>query len=228
MIIDLQNIKKVYINLDRDVERKNRFENTLKELGYNNCNRFSARELRKIRAFNHGCSQSHHDLMEQYKENIPLFILEDDAKNTIWYDEYVIDGKIEVPDDADVLYLGYSTGGDWNTIGVNFLPLPVNEKWMRLQHCLGTHAMIFLNNSIQKFIENSKDTINKQIPLDVGYAKDVLPKLNVYAPIKSLFFQWDKCWPTTNVNCDPTNKTWTSYNLNNTINFIRHYTYETK
>ena len=51
---------------------------------------------------------------------------------------------------------------------------------------------------------------------------------NLNCEAKSLFFQWDKCWPTTNVNCDLTNKTWTSYNLNNTINFVRHYTYETK
>jgi len=63
MIIDLQNIKKVYINLDRDQERKSKFEHTLNELHYTNYERFSARLLPKQKAFNHGCSQSHLDLM---------------------------------------------------------------------------------------------------------------------------------------------------------------------
>ena len=92
MILNLKTIKKVYVNLDRDTERRNRFENTLKHLQYTNYERFSARLLPKIRDFNHGCSQSHHDLMKQYQNNLPLFLLEDDAKNTIWYDEYVKDG----------------------------------------------------------------------------------------------------------------------------------------
>lgn len=223
MILNLKTIKKVYVNLDRDVERRNRFENTLKELQYTNYERFSARLLPKIRDFNHGCSQSHHDLMKQYQNNLPLFLLEDDAKNTIWYDEYVKDGEIEVPDDADVIYLGYSTGGDWNTIGTNFTPNHYNDKWMLLKHCLGTHAIIFINN-IEMFIENSKSTINRKIPLDVGYAKEILPHLRVYAPIKSLFYQWDKCWPTTNVLVDTIKKQWISHKENGSINFIRDYT----
>jgi len=225
MILNLKTIKKVYVNLDRDIERKNKFENTLKQLQYTNYERFSAILLPKEKAFNHGCSQSHYNLMTQYQNNLPLFLLEDDAKNTTWYDEYVEDGEIEVPDDADIIYLGYSTGGDWNTIGTNFTPKYYNDKWMLLKHCLGTHAIIFVNH-IEKFIENSKSTIDKKIPLDVGYAKEVLPYLKVYAPTKSLFFQWDKCWPTTNVICEPLNKRWISYNLNNEINYTRNYNYE--
>lgn len=223
MLINLKTIKKVYINLDSDFERRNKFETSIKDLGYINYERFSARRLKKIKAFNHGCSQSHYDLMKLYENNLPLFVMEDDAKNTIWYNEYVNDNKIEIPDDADVIYMGYSTGGDWNSIGIDFTPIYVNEKWMRLKHCLGTHAIIFLNNSIQKFIQNAEKTIKNEIPLDVGYAKDVLPFLNVYAPTKSLFFQWDKCWPTTNVTCQPSINTWTSYTLDNKINFTREY-----
>lgn len=223
MLINLKNIQKVYINLDKHTERNTKFKNTITELGYSNVERFSARLLPKIKAFNHGCSQSHYDLMKIYENNLPLFVLEDDAKQTVWYDEYVIDGKIEIPDDSDVIYIGYSTGGDLKNIGVDFAPIHENEKWMKLKHCLGTHAIIFLNNSIKAFIKNAETTIQNQIPLDVGYAKDVLPFLNVYAPTKSLFFQWDKCWPTTNVICEPLINTWTSYTLDNKINFVRKY-----
>lgn len=225
MIIDLKNIKKVYINLDKDVERNNKFKNTISELGYVNVDRFSARLLPKIRDFNHGCSQSHHDLMTQYRDTLPLFLMEDDAKNTKWYDEYVQDGIIEIPDDADVVYLGFSTAGCWKNLGVNFYGESYNNKWMRLKHCLGTHSMLFLNEyALKTFIENAKNTINKKIPLDIGYAKEVIPNLKVYAPVKSLFYQWDKCWITTNTTVDTTTKQWTSYNEDGTVNFIRDYT----
>jgi hypothetical protein len=223
MIIDLKNIKKVYINLDRDLDRKNKFKNTIKELGYTNIDRFSARLLPKIRDFNHGCSQSHYDLMNQYKNELPLFLMEDDAKPTKWYNEYVIDGKIDVPDDADAIYLGYSTAGSWESLGVDFSAVDYNDKWMLLKHCLGTHAIVFLNDKIDYFINNSENTIQKQIPLDIGYAKEVIPNIKLYAPKKSLFYQWDKCWITTNVITDTIKKTWTSYNENGSLNFIREY-----
>jgi len=89
MILDLKTIKKVYINLDRDVDRKNQFEKTLSNLNYTNTHRFSAKLLPKIKDFNHGCSQSHYELMCENLQNIPLFIMEDDAKNTKWYDDRV-------------------------------------------------------------------------------------------------------------------------------------------
>jgi hypothetical protein len=225
MIINLQNIKKVYINLDKDIERKAKFEQSISILGYNNVERFSARLLPKKKDFNHGCSQSHHDLMIQYKNNLPLFILEDDAKPTIWYGEYVQNGMIEIPEDSDVIYIGFSTAGCWRNCGVNFYAEHYNDKWMKLKHCLGTHAIIFLNNNaIQKFIENSRHTIDRKIPLDIGYAKDVLPKLNVYAPTKSLFYQWDKCWITTNTTVDTKQKEWTSFKEDGSLNFKRIYT----
>jgi hypothetical protein len=223
MIIDLKTIKKVYINLDKDVDRKNKFENTLKQLNYTNYERFSARQLKKIKTFNHGCSQSHHDLMIQYKNNLPLLVFEDDIFPTRWYGEYVIDGKIQIPDEADAIYLGYSTGGDWKTIGVDFSPVYFNENWFRVKHCLATHAILFLNDSINVFIKNAENTINNKIPIDVGYAKEVLPHLNVYAPTSALFYQWDKCWPTTNVVVEPNLKKWISYKENGSINFVRNY-----
>ena len=225
MIINLKTIKKVYINLDRDVDRKVKFEKTLSDLNYTNTSRFSARLLPKIRDFNHGCSQSHHDLMRENLQNLPLFVMEDDARNTKWYDEYVQDGQIEIPNDADVVYLGFSTAGCWKNLGVNFYAEPYNDKWVKLKHCLGTHAMVFLNNNaLNCFIENSKSTIQRKIPLDIGYAKEVIPNLKVYAPIKSLFYQWDKCWITTNTTIDTKLKQWTSFKEDGSVNFIRDYT----
>ena len=45
--------------------------------------------------------------------------------------------------------------------------------------------------------------------------------LKIYAPTKPLFYQWDKCWPTTNVNVDTTLEQWISYKEDGSINMIR-------
>jgi len=224
MLINLKTIKKIYINLDKDVERNNKFKSTISALEYNNVHRFSARLLPKVKDFNHGCSQSHLDVMNENKNNIPFLLLEDDAAPTQWYDEYVVDGLIDIPEDADAIYLGYSTAGDFNKLKVDFYPEYYDEKWIKLKHCLGTHAILFLKN-IDYFIDNANYTINNKIALDIGYALSVLPQLKIYSPIKSLFYQWDKCWPTTNVICDVKNKKWTSYEPSGKINFVRTWNY---
>ena len=89
---------------------------------------------------------------------------------------------------------------------------------------MGTHAILFVNSGvIQQFIDNSNSTISRKIPLDIGYAKELLPNIKVYAPTKSLFYQWDKCWVTTNVVVDVDNKQWISHKEDGTVNFIRDY-----
>ena len=227
MNINLKTIKKVYINLDERIDRRNKIEESFKKLNYVNYERFSAIRLPKQKkAFNIGCSQSHHNLMEKYKDNIPLFLLEDDAIPTLWYDEMVTDGILEVPDNADAIYAGISAGGDWEKIGVNFCAENYNDRWLKLKHCLGTHAIIFLNDNINKFIENSASSIQRKLPLDVAYALEIIPNLNIYAPKKPLFYQWDICWITSNINVIPEKNEWISFNPNGDINTIRKYSCE--
>jgi hypothetical protein len=223
MLIDLKTIDKVYINLDRDAERRSLFEAQLASLDYSNIERFSACVLPKQGDFNHGCSQSHLTVMQANRNRVPFFLLEDDARATRWYDEYVSDGKIEVPDDADVVYIGFSAAGSWKELGVDFYCEPHDDKWVRLKHCLGTHSIIFLNSSIDVFISNARYSIKRKIPLDVSYAKTAIPNVKVYAPRKSLFYQWDKCWISTNVTIDTDHQEWISYKENGNVNFRRKY-----
>ena len=226
MKINLKTIKKVYINLDGDNERNNDICNFFNSLNYSNYERFGGARLKKqARCFNIGCSTSHNQLMKKYKDHVPFILFEDDCKPTQWYNEYVVDGEIEVPDDADVIYLGYSTAGHhaW------FRGQPINDKWFLLESCMATHAMIFLNkNAIETYIENSTATIKEKIALDVGYARDILTpkKLKIYAPKKVLFYQNNGCVITTHVTVDFDNNNWTSYNHNNTVNFNRQIIYD--
>lgn len=218
MRVDLRTIKKAYINLNKDVTNNKNIVNTFSSLGYTNYERFSAVSMPKERnAFNPGCSHSHNKAMKTHRQSIPLLLMEDDCKDTSWYSEYVIDGVLEVPEDADVVYLGYSMA--WHS--KVFKAQSINDKWMRVYGVLATHAILFLNDSIDKFIENSEQTINNKTPLDSGYASDVLPKLRVYAPKKVLFYQNNGCVITTHASVEPELNTWSSYNHDGTLNFDR-------
>ena len=218
MKIDLRKIKKAYINLKHDDLKNQNIVKNLKSLGYSNFDRFEGIKLPKQRnCFNAGCSNSHNTLMKKYRNEVPFLLLEDDCKSTQWYNEYVVDGVIDVPDDADAVYLGYSTAGH----DVWFRGESIDEKWMRLKSCMATHAILFLNNKIDAFIRNSDMTIANKEALDVGYARDVLKELKVYAPKKVLFYQNNGCVITTHVTANPELNTWSSYNHDGTLNFDR-------
>jgi len=223
MIIDLKNIKKVYINLAKDIQKNKNIRQFMQELDYQNYERFEAILLRKERnCFNAGCSASHNSVMKRYKTSVPFLLLEDDCKHTQWYNEYVIDGKIEVPDDADVVYLGYSTAGhhDW------FRAESINDKWMRLKSCMATHAMLFLNDKINNFILDSDRSIREKEALDMSYAKNVLGNIKLYAPKKVLFYQNNVCVITTHVTTEPELNKWSSYNHDGSLNFDRQIIYD--
>lgn len=223
MIINLKTIKKVYINLKRDANKNQDIISYMNSLEYKNYERFDAISLPKEKnCFNAGCSASHNKLMKQYKNEIPFLLLEDDCKPSKWYDEYVSDGMIDVPDDSDVVYLGYSTAGHHHWFRAN----SINEKWIQLKSCMATHAMLFLNNSIDVFIKNSDKTIAEKEALDMGYAKEVMNKVKIYAPKKVLFYQNNNCAITTHVTTEPELNKWSSYNHDGSLNFDRQIIYD--
>lgn len=224
MIIDLKTIKKVYINLSSNFNRRKEFENAMHQLNYENYERFDAINLPKQRGcFNAGCSASHNTLMKQYKNQVPFLLFEDDAAPTLWYSEYVNSGKIEIPDGADAVYLGYSMAGHDNW----FKSEPINDEWLRVTSCMATHAILFLTKQgIEAFINNSDHTIATKQPLDIGYASGVLPNIKVYAPKKAVYYQKNNCVITTNVIVNPEINKWSSYNHDGTLHFDRQIIYD--
>ena len=104
MNLDLREIPAVYINLDRDVEKKEKIESSLKELGFKNIIRLSGVEhdIGKV-----GCAISHALAMEEVEP--PFIVFEDDCVPLNF--EPIID----IPDDADAVYLGISSWGRMNS-----------------------------------------------------------------------------------------------------------------
>ena len=74
MNLDLREIPAVYINLDRDVEKKEKIESSLKELGFKNIIRLSGVEHDDGKV---GCAISHALAMEEVEP--PFIVFEDDC-----------------------------------------------------------------------------------------------------------------------------------------------------
>ena len=226
MNINIKTIKKIYINPDRDVKRKNDIENFFKTLGYENYERFPGVVLPKQKnCFNIGCSTSHKLAMEKYQNEIPFVLFEDDCKPTQWYDEYVNkEGILEIPGEPDIVYLGYSLAGHHGW----FRASTIKDNWIILKSAMATHSILFLSKKgIDIFLKSCIDGIQRKEPLDVSYAKLMRNNhdIKVYAPKKVLFYQNNGCVMTTHVTVNPEDNKWATYHHDNNLNFEREIIY---
>jgi hypothetical protein len=136
MNLDLREIPFYYINLDDAVERRTRTENHLKALGIKSINRIPA--VRHSNGFA-GCARTVSDFLHQITEG-PFVLIEDDIEVKQW------DPIIEVPDDADALYLGISGWGRMNGHSGPFVQWKqVDDNLLRVYNMLSGHAIVYLS-----------------------------------------------------------------------------------
>ena len=136
MNLDLREIPFYYINLDDAIERRTRTENHLKALGIKSINRIPA--VRHSNGFA-GCARTVSDFLHQITEG-PFVLIEDDIEVKQW------DPIIEVPDDADALYLGISGWGRMNGHSGPFVQWEqVDDNLLRVYNMLSGHAIVYLS-----------------------------------------------------------------------------------
>lgn len=164
----------------------------LKEIGFKSITRFEAYES-TIQSL--GCTTSHYLLLCKLLDQVkpPFIVLEDDAiLNRIVY-------KIEIPDDADAVYLGNSCNGFYNKKKqyINFrhhkliIAKRYDEELYRIYNMLATHAILYLNLD---YVKMSIRSINffKSILTDHDKGQSELLKyFNVYSFNDPIFFQED-------------------------------------
>lgn len=187
MKIDLREIPVVWINLDSATKNAEEMESRLKDKGFKNTYRKSARIIPAppgtipSNAHYVGCAQSHIDILDDKKYNTPILILEDDAEFSNNFNPI-----IEIPEDTDGLYLGISTGN------VFYQTKKYNDDYLRIGGILATHAILYITDSYRKNMSNvAKYCINvlKQ-PWDMG-AASLQMHYRVYTPNKPFFYQSD-------------------------------------
>ena len=184
MNLDLREIPVVYINMDKDVDKRERIENHIDRLGFKT----------KIRVpgvvhedgARAGCALAQYNALHEIDP--PFIILEDDAT------PFDYDPIISIPDDTDALYLGISSWGRMNSHSGPFVQWDyyfkeVDINLLRVYNMLGTHAILYLNSeyiSVCEKIAYHQHNINEHV--DIGFT-DVQKYYNVYAFNQPLFYQ---------------------------------------
>jgi hypothetical protein len=187
MRIDLREIPVVWINLDSATKNAEQMEKKLKDYGFKNTYRKSARVIPappgtiSSNAHYVGCAQSHIDILDDKNYSTPLLILEDDAEFSTNYNPI-----LNIPDDSDGIYLGVSSGN------VFYQTKKYNEDYMRIGGILATHAILYLTETYRNNMSNvAKYCIhNLQKPWDMG-AASLQMQYRVYTPNKPYFYQSD-------------------------------------
>lgn len=182
MKINLLNIPVYYISLEDQTETHIRMNNMLTELGFKNIIKFAAQ--RHLGGKIMGCADSHAQIFETNPET-PFIILEDDCflnKNFI--------AEIDVPDNADAIYLGISGWARYHNLSGNYLyATHSNSDIYQIYNMLSTHAILYLNkeyaNSCKRIARWSAE---KNQHLDIGFAENH-KFYKIYAFDSPLFYQ---------------------------------------
>lgn len=184
MIINLLDVPVYYINLDDDEDKRKSTETLLKRMGFRNVNRISAIFHPKGRII--GCARSHYEILKEAKP--PFIIIEDDcALNKDFVNE------IEVPDEADALYLGISHWGRYlNHSGPYVHCEKVSDEIVRVFNMLATHAIMYISQQYVDICKRISYHYGYEVEghLDIGFA-EVHKLYNVYSFDEPLFRQYE-------------------------------------
>jgi hypothetical protein len=182
--IDLREIPTFWINLDKDMGRRARMESMFVQLEMDHNKRISGYQANTVKE---GCGKAQEKTLKKIRK-YPTLVLEDDCVQT----EHFIP-IINIPTDADAIYLGCSHWGmNFNT-GRNG-PIAKwqahGEKWLRVTNMLATHAILYLNPEFHKACQ---DIIHKYVyeihdHIDIGYCS-ILKDFNIYTPKEPFFYQ---------------------------------------
>lgn len=183
MKIDLRKIETYYINMEKDINRNKSMQGIIKEFGFQNAKRSDA--VSKPNDPLSGCANSHYNILSSIKDK--TIILEDDC---------VIKNKkhiIEVPDDADAVYLGLSEWGfnrdTSKKENFTFSKHKDFEDVYKVSGMLATHAILYITEDyINTCKIVSKYSSENSVHVDQGFAR-IQRYFNVYALANPVFYQ---------------------------------------
>ena len=185
MKVKLTDIPVYYVNLEGEDEKRKHTESILKNLGFKYVQRFDAIRHEAGRIV--GCARSHYGILSMDIEP-PFIILEDDcALNKDFVNE------IEIPDNADALYLGISHWGRYlNHSGPYVHCEKVNGEIVRVYNMLATHAILYLSQEYVDICKRISYHYGYEVEghLDIGFA-EIHKLYNVYSFDEPLFRQYE-------------------------------------
>lgn len=183
MKLNLLNIPVYIINLDKDKDKLVSAKSILKHMGFKDIRRFPGYQIDIPKL---GCATSHNALLQILSEHeMPVIVVEDDINVNHGYQT-----EIEIPEDADAIYLGISRYGLYGNRGIRKISAEfIDHNLYRIYNMLGAHAILYLNNTYPQFLTQATAAMMK-IPDNQDKARASTMKFfNVYALNRPMFYQ---------------------------------------
>lgn len=190
MKLDLREIPVVYMNLGHHIEKNEYMSSMLTKMGFKNIQRIEG--VLDSENPTAGCSKAHHKALSTFKA--PFILFEDDCQLM----EENFNPLIELPDNADALYLGISSWGRMNGHDgecVQYDILDNTSNVLRIYNMLGGHSIVYLSDFYREMcskIAYHAGYVIKDFQ-DVGFA-EVQRFFNVYTLDNPIFYQTSNLW----------------------------------
>lgn len=181
MKFDIREIPAIYMNLEHHVEKNENMQNILNEYGFKHIIRVEGipRPDNPVA----GCSLAHYKGLCELDP--PFILFEDDCmiKN--------LRQEIEIPDDADAVYLGISSWGRMNGHSGPYVQYKkVKDDLYRVYNMLSGHSILYLTKEYvdmcKRICSHAGNVIEDY--QDIGFA-EIQRWFNVYTFDDPLFYQ---------------------------------------
>lgn len=172
-------------------ERKEYMFDFLQKLGFKNVIMFkSGTEL-----YPRCHIQATYDILKSRIDDSPFLFLEDDVELTEWGN----DMNIDIPENTDAFYLGFSKyagsltnqcGNGYNSVNVSH----ISDKNIRIINMLSHHAVLYISRRYKEAVMNQMETLLNSDQFawtDVTISR-IQEKYNIFAYKYPFFYQSDK------------------------------------
>ena len=185
MIINLDSLPIYWTTCDKSKDRWPLMQNTLKSLGV------SGEMINGPITPQYGVGVAIGYLEALERSEPPFIILEDDAT---LIENLSSMGTVEIPDDADALYLGTTLSGRVKgvTLQRTVVAANVSDTLMRVFNMLGFHAIVYTS---KEYVQECMRVLRNYLDNPVGGSDDPIAenmwRHNVYSLKKPMFYQKD-------------------------------------
>jgi hypothetical protein len=180
MKIDLRKVPAVYMNLKQHTEKSEQMQNLLKECGFETIIRTEG--AYKPHNPPAGCAGAHYNGLSEI--DAPFILFEDDCLL------HNFKPVIEVPDDADAVYLGTSQWARYFSFSGPFVHYDiVDDQIVRVYNMLGGHSILYLTKDYVRMCQRISHHASEIIGYnqDPGFA-EVQKYFNIYS-VNDPFFK---------------------------------------
>lgn len=184
MIIDLRTVPVRWNTIEKNTERHKRMESLFVRTGLSNTTQLNGE---MTNPYTKGIARSH---IKSLEGDLPLLVLEDDCALTEDWNPV-----IEVPDEADAIYLGTSWYGMVRGASQfrGCISSSYNDKFNRVYNMLGIHAVLYLSERYRSHVVRLLDDFQEN-PGNEGCDECIALSMKdfmVLAPKKPMFYQDD-------------------------------------